>query len=449
MTVIESQDELRERAAARAPRASRSCTGRGSTTSSSPAASAAPRPSACPRSATAGSTPASCRSRPWAGTTTSSSRPATPPAPASGVTIADLPDHAYWERWFPADWVSEMREQIRLWFYSMLFMGVVLDGRAPYRRVLTYEKVNDETGQPMHKSWGNAIWFDDAIEEMGADVMRWMYAGQPPAQNLNFGYGPADEVKRRLLTLWNTYSFFVLYANIEGFTPTLRAARDGPDPATARPLDRWLAARTQWLVGECRAALDAGTRRGSCARSRRSWTTSPTGTCACRGRASGARTTPHDKRAAFETLWYALVQALRCVSPVMPFLTDEMWQNLVRGVCPDAPEGRAPGRLPRGAPELADAGLLAAMESVRAVVELGRRGRDDARIRAAPAAARGDRRHRRPRPARPRRPARRADRRRARGEAGAPDDLGRGVRPGRGDAAAEAARAQVRPRARA
>ncbi|HEX5558585.1 MAG TPA: class I tRNA ligase family protein, partial [Gaiellales bacterium] len=111
-----------------------------------------------------------------------------------GVTIADLPDHAHWERWYPADWVSEMREQIRLWFYSMLFMGVVLDGRAPYRKVLTYEKVNDETGRPMHKSWGNAIWFHEAIEDMGADVMRWMYAGQQPAQNLNFGYGPAGEV---------------------------------------------------------------------------------------------------------------------------------------------------------------------------------------------------------------------------------------------------------------
>ena len=174
-----------------------------------------------------------------------------------GVTIADLPDHSFWERWYPADWVSEMREQIRLWFYSMLFMGVVLDGRAPYRRVLTYEKVNDETGHPMHKSWGNAIWFADAIEDMGADVMRWMYAGQPPAQNLNFGYGPAGEVKRQLLKLWNTYSFFTIYANLEDFTPTYGLLADGPDPAAARPLDRWLVARTQWLVGECREALDS------------------------------------------------------------------------------------------------------------------------------------------------------------------------------------------------
>src|SRR3954447_13118522 len=138
-----------------------------------------------------------------------------------GVTVADLPDHAHWEKWYPADWVSEMREQIRLWFYSMLFMGVTLDGRSPYRRVLTYEKVNDETGRPMHKSWGNAIWFEDAIEEMCADVMRWLYAGQPPAQNFNFGYGRANDVKKRLLTLWNTYAFFVTYAGINDFQPEI------------------------------------------------------------------------------------------------------------------------------------------------------------------------------------------------------------------------------------
>jgi isoleucyl-tRNA synthetase len=298
-----------------------------------------------------------------------------------GVTIADLPDHAHWERWYPADWVSEMREQIRLWFYSMLFMGVVLDGRSPYRKVLTYEKVNDETGRPMHKSWGNAIWFHEAIEDMGADVMRWMYAGQQPAQNLNFGYGPAGEVKGRLLKLWNTYSFFVLYANIEGFEPRYELLETGPDPATARPLDRWLAARTQWLVGECRAALDGW----DSPRLVRAFETFLDDLSNWYVRLSRTRfwrsDDPADSRAAFETLWYALVQAIRCVSPVMPFLADEMWQNLVRGVCPDAPHGVHLAGYPEVRDELADAGLLAAMDTVRAVVELGRRSRDEARIK--------------------------------------------------------------------
>ena len=129
----------------RARRPRRSCTGPGSTRSRSPAPSAAPTPSACPRSATAGSTPASSRSRRSATAATPTSPRATRAVPASGLTKADLPDHAYWEKWFPADWVSEMREQIRLWFYSQLFMSVALVGRAPYRRVLGYEKLHDET----------------------------------------------------------------------------------------------------------------------------------------------------------------------------------------------------------------------------------------------------------------------------------------------------------------
>ncbi|MDE3077568.1 MAG: class I tRNA ligase family protein, partial [Chloroflexota bacterium] len=87
-------------------------------------------------------------------------------------------DDAYWREWYPAEWISEMREQIRLWFYSMLFMSVTLRDRAPYQSCLVYEKMNDEKGRPMHKSHGNAIWFDDAAERMGADTMRWLFAGQ-------------------------------------------------------------------------------------------------------------------------------------------------------------------------------------------------------------------------------------------------------------------------------
>ena len=115
---------------------------------------------------------------------------ATRPAPPPGLTTADLPDHAYWEKWFPADWVTEMREQIRLWFYSQFFMSVVLVGRSPYKRVLGYEKMLDELGREMHGSWGNMIDAEDAFARMGADVMRWQYCAQPPDRNLLFGFGP-------------------------------------------------------------------------------------------------------------------------------------------------------------------------------------------------------------------------------------------------------------------
>jgi isoleucyl-tRNA synthetase len=174
---------------------------------------------------------------------------------SKGVSTADLPDHAYWQQWFPADWVSEMREQIRLWFYSQLFMSVALTGRAPFQRVLGYEKMLDESGREMHGSWGNLIDAHDAFARMGADVMRWQYCAQPPNQNLLFGFGPAHEIKRRLLTLWNSCKFLVDYANIED-SPACR-----PGGGAARgvaPAHRWLVARRR--TAEATQALGTSSR---------------------------------------------------------------------------------------------------------------------------------------------------------------------------------------------
>src|SRR3954469_16556039 len=172
---------------------------------------------------------------------------------AKGLTRADLPDHAYWEKWFPANWVSEMREQIRLWFYSQLFMSVVLTGRAPFERVLGYEKMLDETGREMHGSWGNMIRAEDAFARMGADVMRWQYCAQPPERNLLFGFGPAEEIRRELLTFWNSVSFFISYANIEEFRPSWSELEPSGD---LRPLDLWLIERTHAFVSDATAAYE-------------------------------------------------------------------------------------------------------------------------------------------------------------------------------------------------
>jgi isoleucyl-tRNA synthetase len=149
-------------------------------------------------------------------------------------TLNYLHDRPYWETWFPADFITEMREQIRLWFYSMLFMSVTLEDRPPYRQALVYEKLLDVKGEAMHRSRGNAIWFDEAVEKMGADVMRWLYISQPIENNLLFGYGPAESVMRRLLQLWNVYAFFVTYANIDRFDPSAHHS----DPAKRTFIDR-------------------------------------------------------------------------------------------------------------------------------------------------------------------------------------------------------------------
>ncbi|MBA2461711.1 MAG: isoleucine--tRNA ligase [Actinobacteria bacterium] len=288
---------------------------------------------------------------------------------SEGLSGADLPDHAYWETWFPADWVSEMREQIRLWFYSQFFMSVALVGHAPYRRVLAYEKLQDEAGREMHKSWGNAIEAEEALERMGADVMRFLFSDHLPQLNLKFGYGPASDVKRRLLTYWNSAQFFVTYAAIEGFRPTWSDIWSGPD-CQLRPLDRWLLARTQRLVAETTDAYE------------RFWTPDVTGAWErfvddlsnWYIRRSRRRFYELDE-AAFRTLWIALVQATRVISPVMPFLAEHMWQALVRGTAEGAPNSVFLAPWPEPVGGLVDEPLVEEMAAVRAVVALGHQAR--------------------------------------------------------------------------
>ena len=280
---------------------------------------------------------------------------------ARGLTHADLPDHAYWEKWFPADWVTEMREQIRLWFYSQLFMSVVLTGRAPFRQVLGYEKMLDEQGHEMHGSHGNMIEAKDAFARMGADVMRWQYCAQPPNQNLLFGFGPAEQIKRELLTLWNSVVFFISYANIDSFTPTWPAAVPSGELA---PLDQWLVERTHAFVREAEAGYEAFM-TVDVIHAYESYVDDLSNWYIRRSR----RRFWNGERAALETLWYALVQTLRVLSPVMPFLTEHLWRNLV----PEGPESVHLAEWPDVAEP--DRALLEEISDVRRVVTLAHQAR--------------------------------------------------------------------------
>jgi isoleucyl-tRNA synthetase len=298
---------------------------------------------------------------------------------AKGLTTADLPDHEYWRKWFPADWVSEMREQIRLWFYSQLFMSVTLTGRAPYRKVLGYEKMLDERGREMHGSWGNAISADDAFAQMGADVMRWQYCQQPPNQNLLFGFGPGKEIQRKLLTLWNSLSFFGSYANTSDFTPVLgdlAAAESGErDPWPGMQLlDHWLLARTARLVDDATNGYEEYL-TVSVLRAFEAYLDDLSNWYIRRSR----RRFWNSEEAALRTLWTALVQAVRVISPVTPFLAEHMWQLLVVGPCRDAPASVFLAGWPHAAQ--ADDELVASMAAVRRVVDLGRRARSQAGIK--------------------------------------------------------------------
>jgi isoleucyl-tRNA synthetase len=291
---------------------------------------------------------------------------------AHGLTTADLPDHAYWEEWFPADWVSEMREQIRLWFYSQLFMSVALTGRAPYRKVLGYEKMLDEQGREMHGSWGNMITAEDAFRRMGADVMRWQYCMQPPNQNLIFGFSPGQEIQRKLLTFWNSASFFIQYANAADFKPGLDHLEGAP-PAE-HPLDQWLQARTAQLVAETTRAYESYL-TVNVLRAFESFSGDLSNWYIRRSR----RRFWEGDDAALRSLWVSLAQALRVISPVLPFLAEHLWQRLVVPSGSDAPRSVFLAGWP--APRPADERLLAETAAVRKVVDLGRRARKQAQLR--------------------------------------------------------------------
>nr|MBA2295130.1 class I tRNA ligase family protein [Actinomycetota bacterium] len=291
---------------------------------------------------------------------------------AKGLTTADLPDHATWEEWFPADWVSEMREQIRLWFYSQLFMSVVLTGRAPFRKVLGYEKMLDESGREMHSSWGNTIDAPDAFARMGADVMRWQYCAQPPDRNLLFGFGPAHEIQRKLLTFWNSVTFLVQYGNVEAFTPRY-ADLERPEPGED-PLDRWLVQRTRLLVAE---ATD-GYERWLSVDAIRAFEGYLDDLSNWYIRCSRRRFWDGDEQA-LRVLWHSLVQALRVVAPMLPFLAEHLWQVLVRDACDGPPESV----FLAGWPTLdePDAETLSAMGDARRIVDLGRVARSTSGVK--------------------------------------------------------------------
>jgi isoleucyl-tRNA synthetase len=292
-------------------------------------------------------------------------------------------DRDHWQEWYPADFVTEsFPGQFRNWFYALITESTVMTGQPPTRTMFGYALVRDEHGEEMHKSKGNAIWFDDAAEQIGADVMRWMFSAANPATNMNFGYHLAhEEVRRFFLPLWNTYGFFVTYARLDGWTPS--PASGGTDGAAAARtlLDRWILSRLDALVSEARAALDsydaARATRGIEAfvddvsnwyvrrNRRRFW----------KGELDD------DKRAAYATLHRVLVDLARLMAPFVPHVADALWANLVVAVDANAPDSVHLADFPVPEPGLRDAALEESVALARQVVTLGRTARASSSLR--------------------------------------------------------------------
>ncbi len=283
----------------------------------------------------------------------------------------------FWRTWYPADWISEsFPGQFRNWFYSLLAMATVLENSPPFMNCFSYALLMAEDGREMHKSWGNAIEFNDAANKMGVDVMRWLYCRQKPENNMLFGFGRADEVRRQfLIPFWNVYSFFVTYANIDGWKPGKSV--DGE----AGLLDRWILARLNQVVAQVSDCLENYDAYGATLvveplledltnwyvrRSRRRFWKSEQDA---------------DKDAAYSTLYQVLTTLCRLLAPMVPFVAEVMYQNLVRSVDPDAPESVHHTDWPQANAALVDEDLLSRMALARQVVALGHSARNSQNIK--------------------------------------------------------------------
>lgn len=232
-----------------------------------------------------------------------------------------------WRKWFPADFITEsFPGQFKNWFYSMIAMSTVLENEAPFKNVLGFATLLDEKGRGMHKSWGNAIEFGEGADKMGADVMRWMYARQNPTENLLFGYKIADETRRQFhIKLWNTYNFFVSYANREGWTKT-----DGSQKST-NPLDKWILSRLNETIFGITTSMDKFDAFRSAnvmedfINDLSNWYVRRS-----RDRAGVLAESEADKNNFFTTLYMVLVETSKVLAPFTPFISDVIYTNLTK-----------------------------------------------------------------------------------------------------------------------
>ena len=295
--------------------------------------------------------------------------------PFSTMGYLDRPD--YWKEWFPADFITEsFPGQFRNWFYSLLAMSAALEKKPPFKTVLGHALVKDEKGDEMHKSAGNAIWFEDAAEEIGVDVLRWMFTAQNPEHNLLFGYGAAREIRKQLITLWNVYSFFVTYARLDEFDPSTE-----PAEKDFTKLDRWVSARLGQLILRAETAYESYHLNRLMKQVVRFLDDLSNWYVRRNRRRFWKSENDSDKAAAYQTLYIALKGVLKVLAPVIPFVSEAMYQNLVRGLESDAPESIHLCSFPEVEPSAIDEEVIRDIDAVIKLVEMGRHARNKVNLK--------------------------------------------------------------------
>lgn len=283
------------------------------------------------------------------------------------------------ESQFPADFISEAVDQTRGWFYSLLAVSTLIFNKAPYKNVIVLGHVQDENGQKMSKSKGNAVDPFEALEKFGADAIRWyFYTNSAPWLPNRFHDKAVTEGQRKFMgTLWNTYAFYVLYANIDEFDPTKYSL----DSCKLTVMDKWLLSKLNSMVKAVDDNLN-NYRIPEAARALQEFVDDMSNWYVRRGRERyWVQGLPEDKIAAYMSLYTALVTTAKAAAPMIPFMTESIYQNLVRSVDKSAPESIHLCNFPTVNEKAIDKELEDKMDKVLEIVVLGRAARNGAALK--------------------------------------------------------------------
>ena len=276
-------------------------------------------------------------------------------------TIGYYTDRNYWQKWFPVDLICEsFPGQFKNWFYAIIVMSAVLENTNPIKTIFGYASVRDEKDEEMHKSKENVIWFDEAVEKIGAGPMRWMYARQNPAYNLKFGYGPVEEIKRKLLTLYNSFAFFNTYVDKK------ELPKKNLKIKPKNVLDAWILSRINNLIGRDAGSLDKYNASVAVLAVEKFFIDDLSLWYIRRSRKrfhSGHK----ERKEAIETLYSALLNLTKIIAPIMPFFAEELYNSLK---IDNMPESVHLSDWPKADKEKINEELEEKMAEVRSIVAL-------------------------------------------------------------------------------